>query len=1108
MSLVDTLSGSLDLSGPVGGLGGLLAGPLSQLSAVVLPEGMGELHQGAGQVTPVDSAGLSQAVMAARAQVEPLLANIPGVDQVLGPITSALTLAETFASLDIQGQVGAILASARAELAGGAEEGALARMQRALQAVSQAPGAQSLGAVAESLLGLLGVRSPLNSLSSLGEVLPAAVGLAQALGGMTALQSVLAEGERVTAILARQGDAPGLAEGIQAVLDAFGEGETSLSGFITRELNAANPSLVEAMALSLDSAMTLVEGVLTELNASLGLGEATLVYLDVDRILAEVGLASTLVRTADLLPTKRLMTGVAERVSPLVRVDLSGIPTVNLGEFLEELRTRVAELVAPIAAFDAAAAISPLTSLLEQVEAFIATLTRELARVVEAVRSALHGIRDAIASLPLGEVAAAVRTALAPVREALTFLTEGLAAVEGALETAATATSGALTGVEGVLDGFKEQLDTLLAGAREAVAQVEPVLGQVAGEVAAFADLVKRASLKPCFDTATSAIDSAADVVGAIPFGLLPDSMKSEVDAAVKPIKDVDTEAVEAEIHGLLFDADGEFALRDELDAAVAEVQAQYDALVQKVRDLNPEQHLTELDARLQEVAEKIQEIAPSVSLEPVQEAIDQLKEAVAGLDPEAILAPVQQVFDEALAAIDRYSPVHLLEEARARVEEVRTKVLAELRFDQWKPVLDDVSTQARATLASLDPARLTPLLVDAVDQLRSASAGLPQGSLMGELGTLLMGLFSRPDLRLHPGAFPVVVGWVGGESGTEALTALTGRISAGVATASQGVRGLDLLGLSSRLEEKLGQVRGAITSSTAAAEDRGRLLEIVQRFDVRGSLVAMETRRSAYLIRLEASGGAMETLRRTGISEVDVASAGIRDAFSPLSFLADIPRRALARLGITVSELTLPAIVEAVFQEATPERIVAILEPVFTAIQGRVLAIVDAVLTPLKDGITQLESLFATFDLTPLVADVQGIVDEVKAQVSALSPATLLAEPLAAFTALREEVAGFDPLGPLLQILEGVRDAVARVLSRLDSKVLLETPLALYNEVLGALDSIDLQNVLKPVLDSLEDLAVQVDEGLASTLTAFEHLQDALPGGGGGSSSSASVGL
>jgi hypothetical protein len=196
-----------------------------------------------------------------------------------------------------------------------------------------------------------------------------------------------------------------------------------------------------------------------------------------------------------------------------------------------------------------------------------------------------------------------------------------------------------------------------------------------------------------------------------------------------------------------------------------------------------------------------------------------------------------------------------------------------------------------------------------------------------------------------------------------------------------------------------------------------------------------------------------------------------------------------------------------ALFDAAPPARLARLTAPVFSALRGRVQAVIDAVVQPLQDALARLVTLIQALDLAPLRQAVDAVFQAAVDEVRALSPAQLLAEPLAAVAALKAQVAAFDPLHALLSVLDTLRDTVARVLAKLDTQALLADPLVIYREIVDALDALNVQALMGPVLDLLDSIAHDVDQGLDDTVSAFQRLQDALPAGGGGSSASVAVG-
>jgi len=197
---------------------------------------------------------------------------------------------------------------------------------------------------------------------------------------------------------------------------------------------------------------------------------------------------------------------------------------------------------------------------------------------------------------------------------------------------------------------------------------------------------------------------------------------------------------------------------------------------------------------------------------------------------------------------------------------------------------------------------------------------------------------------------------------------------------------------------------------------------------------------------------------------------------------------------------------VKRLFAVATPERLTGLVMPLFTALRNRALALIDSVLAPLKKAVHDLITLLEAVDLTPLREAVDGVYQEVRAQIAALSPEVLLADVLAAFRDVQQQVAQFNPLADVQAALTELRDTTTRVLGKLKASEMLATPLAIYDEILALLEQLNIQNLMAPILDQIDAIAEQVDEGLTGTVDAFQRLQDALPDRVGSTELSASV--
>lgn len=268
----------------------------------------------------------------------------------------------------------------------------------------------------------------------------------------------------------------------------------------------------------------------------------------------------------------------------------------------------------------------------------------------------------------------------------------------------------------------------------------------------------------------------------------------------------------------------------------------------------------------------------------------------------------------------------------------------------------------------------------------------------------------------------------------------------------------------------------------------------IVNRFDpaiVFGPLIANRTR---YLAALDEAEAVAETLRRTGYSEVDTTSARLRVSFGPFDPAGGKLRAFAESAGLSGFDLGFGEILKRLFAVATPERITGLVMPLFSVIRNRAMALIDSVLAPLKKAVEDLITLIEAIDLTPLREAVDGVYQDIRAQIAALTPETLLADGLTAFRDVQQRLKEFNPLADVQDALNELRTTQTRMLGKLKGSDMLATPLAIYDEILSRLEGLNIESLLAPVLDQTDAIAEQVDEGLTGTVDAFQRLQDALP--------------
>lgn len=1121
MSLSTQLEGRLDAGSLVGSFTTSLRGHTDGVGAIDIQVDASVGGQASAHAQSAQLSGFGPAIAEVVERIQPLLARLPVANDVMGPVNAALTTFEGIATGKLLTDLTAAVAAIKAEVEG-TGEGLPALLVRVLDVLGANPATAGIGQLARALAGAVRLPSMPEPIVRVRDLIAALDALTRIVGGEMSVETVLAEGERLTTLVARQLDRDDIERLVAAATVAVD------GGGLAARLQALQPDQtadIDAAVIAIRHARTAVERLIDALATGMGLGEATLLFLDVDTMQREVDLGLGLIRDADVAPIRRSVADGVGWIRPhLDRLNLDAVPALTLDALLTQVEGAVGNVAAGISAIDTVAAVRPLADALARLADVARTVADALESVVRDVRLAIGTIRDIVASLPIGAIADAIRTALSPITAAVDFLKTTIGAIAGGMHAAAEGAMGVLHTIEQSIDGFIAQVDALFGVAKTFIddLHLDQVLGTVADKVREFADLISRARMKPYFDTAVDVIGTTADVVGAIPFDLLPDSMKADVDAAIKPVKDVDIEAFAVELEGVLqITPEGTFALRDDITSGLQQIQQKYDAVIQTIRDHHPRKYLQQLDDELEKLAQKIQDIEPGITLGPLRDAVEQVKGAITGFDLVAQLEPVQAVFRQILAAVDQYNPATLLAPVEARLDELRGQFVTALKIDRWVSTLTDLRAQGLAKIDALDPARHLAEITQTVDDAHRALRALPAGSVLAPLGQVVCTLLAATRLRLHPDSFLPFTDWLRASSPTAASTHLNARTQAigdAVAATRASVAAIDLAAIGGRLAASVRALGVAVAAGRAQDDElRVRLEAPLVDFDPSASFLALAGNRVRYLALLDGAATAGAALRRAGFSIADDGLARLRDAFGPARVFGELYRTALGKVGIRDLDRGLRGVVDDLLSVATPTRLGGLASPLVVAIRDRLRALIDAVLAPVIDGATQLERAVATIDLTPIVQSIQEVVDEAKQQIEQLSPTALLAEPIAAFQGLQDELRGFDPFGDLIALLDELKAVIrrltgdppavteGRVEGKLKAERLLKVPLEIVDDLIAAFAALDLEHLLTPILDALDLLAHEIDEGLDRTVVSFKHLQDALPGGGGGSSGSVS---
>lgn len=1098
MTLQAELGAKLDVGALVGGLIGEIRAVAGALEGLELPVEPEAVEAAAGPGLAVRTKGIGEAAARAGGAVAPALAGLSGPAASLERVRAALAL-----FVDVAGQEPDSATRVR-ELAGrlgGTLEGEgsfIARLQAFARVLGEAPEGRTLEELVLRAVRAAGVEVAIDK-GPVGGLVPAVAAALDVVGGVMALETMLAEAERLGGVLRERLDPGVVARRVDGLVAALSGGTGSLAARL-RTLDvgdAAAVAEVEAAVRAARVELAALAGLMTE---GMAFGEATLVYLDLPALRAQLTAAAGQVRETALEPLEATLAGLVGQLGPLLAVDLRGAPPAqSLEALLAEFEGRVEEIADDLRTFDVASTLSgPIAATAGEVSDVAGGLAGAIEEANLAVTGALGEVRDVARALPFDDVATELRRVLEPVREALEALGELLGAIEAAIGATLAAAQVQLDRAETALDDFETAAGEAFAEAAEVLdpAKIDRVVGAVSDNVRAFADVIAKAQMQPYFDTAVGAIDTTTGVIEKVPFALLPDSMEADVVVALRPIKEADAAALKVEIEALLeIGPDGRIAVRERLEGAIAEVQEKYDALIKALEDLDPRGRLTAIDAELQRLGAGIAAVEPSLDLKPVREALDQLKAAVGSLDLDAALAPLGDGFDLILERIESFSPDVLIGPLEQELDRAREAALELARLREWSPALQEIRDRAAEGLALVDPTlvrgQIEGALREAVALLDPATPAGPAPS--AAFGAFVLDLLAGSGLKLHAPAFESVLGWLQGGGGAAALEARSGRLADAIASTREAVTAVDPAAISARLAAAVAEVRGAVVV-LPAGDARLRLEVAVGGLAPVPVLAPMVPNRAQYLGLLEQASAAVEDIRRTGHSEVDIALQRLAAAVSPLAPVTRLLRDVLAQIGVTGLHEGIRPVLQRVFAAVPPERLAGLVAPIVEALHARAQALIDGVIDPVQSAIDDLVAAVDALDLAPLREAVAGVQQEVRDEVAALDPEAVLGDVLAAFRTAQDEVRAFDPLSAIEAALDRFSETAGRVVARLSAEKLLAKPLELYDELLAALDRLDLEALLAPLLDQLEAIVQQVSDGLGRTVDAFERLQDALP--------------
>jgi hypothetical protein len=947
-------------------------------------------------------------------------------------------------------------------------------------------GAVETGPLADLLALVPGLEWP-DLLGRLGGDLGGFVDLLRILAGLTAMATasrhLVERTERFVGLLDREA-----ALGSATLVTQL-SGDLDLVASI-RNADPTDAATVELLAVRVAA---FVDGVLQmgEIwSAGMGYGEAALPFLDITGTAAAIELARLALTGADADTVTQLVAEIRRAGAPLLDV-----PVPDAGLFADGFVAQATELATSLTtaveAWDVTAALHPITDVTALALAPITQFQQALSGVENEVTGALHSLRGLVDELDLTPLATAVQDTLQPVTELLDAVTAEIGSAEATLTEVAGNITSALDMVAGlVLDasGTVTGALTTVSGTLEQL-HLQDLADALSSALRTVAATLASAQLSPYFDAAIDVISTCADVIDAVPFGMLPTDIQQEIVDACKPIKALDLQGVEDALRAELA------TIQDEFKAdALAAIEAAYAEVVAFLASMDPVPLLTTFETdTLSQVRATLDAIDPEALLEPVASALGEVRGLLDGFDLEReVMEPLRGLFQPILDAIDGLDPAQLLAPVQTQVNQLRTSLTDVLHLDAAEEALTSFKELVTEWLARIDPVAVAEVLDD---RAIAAIAALPDGPPGGAFGSLLVSLAEASGLRADEPAVQDVINWVRGvEIGGDVVRGRIQLSAAHLASVRETVATLDPAPVAVAAAAYHRALSDAVATHPADSLLRTTLEPTLSGSSPAQVLGTLAENRRRYQIGLDADATVVGVLGASGRSEVTEAAAKLNVALAPLGAFPAKLRSLLDAVGLDPEGRTFRAVLLDLLSAAGPGGLTPALISLVAAARDKVVEALDVVVGSGISAIDSVQALLALLDLAPILDELTALQTQVHDEVAQLTPEALLGEVVHSADAVIDRLQAFDPLAPVRQVITSAKQAADSVFESARPIIVFAPVIELHQQVVGIASGLDVVSLLRPVLDALDGIAAQLDTGLDKTGDALKELQDALP--------------
>jgi hypothetical protein len=359
-----------------------------------------------------------------------------------------------------------------------------------------------------------------------------------------------------------------------------------------------------------------------------------------------------------------------------------------------------------------------------------------------------------------------------------------------------------------------------------------------------------------------------------------------------------------------------------------------------------------------------------------------------------------------------------------------------------------------------------------------------------------IAGLLERVGIIVSADALALLRRWLAsGKNAAADVSAGLGRAADTLEAARDALGALDLRALAGELQTTYRQLEERVDALPHDSNLYGSLEPLTASPGPAEVLGRLAGDRDRALDQMTQAAKLVRALGDAGRSELDVIAAGLRNALRPLTEIPELLRALLRRAGLDVEGHGPRDLVLQLFAAFRPSTLLAPLKPAIDGLKTKIVSLVhDGFVAPLDRAVTDLERALAAIDLKLVIADLQGIHDDIGAKLDPFRPGTLLGPHVDKLDELKATVVAFDPLGPVRDVLDRLQAIVLSLGETYRPSNLLEPLFEAYDAIVAAAGALDVRRLLKPITDALAEIKEQLDSGLAETGASFNRLQTALP--------------